>query len=126
MFTHNVIEDSDAWVTLLQWSDWYKDDSGYVAYLIAAFSNGKLSMVKVSVGLQSITAVTIKTWFEEDTRAPTVLKILNTGSHFKVAVAKSSSIHIATFKHESGKTVMHEGDKWYSIVLPITTHFTGK
>ncbi|KAG2181969.1 hypothetical protein INT43_006894 [Umbelopsis isabellina] len=126
MFTYKVIEDSDAWVTLLEWSIWYKDDSGMVAYLVVAFSNGKLSIVKVSVAQQSITALTIKTWFEKDTRAPTVLKITNSGSHFKVAVAKSSSIHIATFKHESGKDLLHEGDKWYSIVLPITTHFTGK
>ncbi|GAB5587399.1 hypothetical protein Unana1_02299 [Umbelopsis nana] len=129
IFHHLVFSDSTVWITLLEWTLWRKDGHGQSAYLFVGASDGRVACLKVGLKKDKITSTVLHKWFEDDSRMPTFIKL--TGSEetgvgtLKVAIAKSSSIHVAELSVAKNGNLQLNGDKFISRNLPISTIFTG-
>ncbi|CAO3682787.1 unnamed protein product [Umbelopsis vinacea] len=123
-----ISHDSSIWVTNLEWSDWRKDGVGHAAYLFAGASDGTVTCVKISLKKDKINATAVHTWFEDDGRALSLIKISGSseiGSQLKVAVAKSGSVHVGVLSGQADGRLMLQDDKWMSRRLPVSSNISG-
>ncbi|KAG2188232.1 hypothetical protein INT44_000984 [Umbelopsis vinacea] len=128
VFRHPIFDGPNGWITLLEWSDWRRDGAGHSAFLFAGASNGKVASVKVDLVERKLHMTTLDTFFLEDSRMPTLIKITGSsepGSQLKVAVTKSTSVSVGLFAcKKDGSLVLNHG-KWIQQDMRIPAYFSG-